>query len=179
MFTLVGCESTSTQSQHLATPSATEPLHSGSPTDGMTQGGTPEFVEYEGLIAELEEWERKTPLPDGASIVRPVDPGPYPIDDQGNLGVDVWQVGFGQLLVEEGAFCLWTKVWLDSRGTDSETAASALTQMRAFLDSDTFKIAYDPESAQPVIEDAVTKAELGDPAPAAQNWDLNCDAYAG
>ncbi len=136
-----------------------------------------EHYPYDGLMWAMDEALALAELPEGTEIVRPVDHGPQPVNNQGDLGVEVWEIGFGQLFVEEGAFCLWQGTWLAARGVDSEQEAKALAEMQHFLTTYTFINSYDPHSAQLVVRDDVERAALGDPSGVMRGWELGCGHY--
>lgn len=142
-----------------------------------TEGTSPDLNEYPGLMIEMDEWEAKTSRPEGTSIVRPVDVGPYPVDDKGTMGVDRFEVGHGRVLVEEGSFCLWLGSWLTNRAVDEEAGRMALTEMLKFPETWTFVETYDPASTQPYLEGVLQKAELGDPTGGGNYWQMNCVDY--
>ncbi len=138
---------------------------------------SPEHYPYDGLMWAMDEVLTFTELPEGTEVFRPVDVGPYVVNSQGGLAVDVWEVGFGHVFVEEGAFCLWMGTWLAVRGVDSEQEAKALAEMQHFLTTYTFLNTYDPHSAQPNTRDRVERAALGDPSGVMRDWELNCSHY--
>lgn len=105
-------------------------------------------------------------LPDGQSY----PPPPFE-DDRG-----LYEVGYGTMVVVNVWNCAWAREYLASNGVDDARASEALTQFAAIVDTDVFREHYDSQSLQPLYEQAIENARLGDPSGVQSIVDGGCRA---
>jgi hypothetical protein len=87
-----------------------------------------------------------------------------------------YQRGYGTTEVVRFWNCAWARTYLAAQGVNPKRADAALTQFAAIMDTDVYKLYYDPLSAYPLFESAVSKAELGDPSDVQAVVDGGCPA---
>lgn len=86
-----------------------------------------------------------------------------------------FQPGYGRALVQQAAICAWFRYWLTGLAAD-DTQASTLAAKEAegFKAWDTYTSA--DQSFRDVIDAAIAKTNLGDPAPMRSFVTNNCPA---
>lgn len=86
-----------------------------------------------------------------------------------------FQPGYGRAMVQQAAICAWFRYWLTALAADDSDASTlAATEAEGFKAWDTYTSA--DQSFRDVIDAAIAKTALGDPAPMRSFVTNNCPA---
>ena len=129
---------------------------SATPTEQPTQEASEEaaFNGLDGAVAEYEAATAEYALPDGYTYPE----SPF-ADSTGS-----YQAGYGATEAVRYWNCAWGRTYLAAQGVDPTAADAALTQFAAIRDTEVYQLYFDPASAYPLFDDAVSKGQLGDPS---------------
>jgi hypothetical protein len=86
-----------------------------------------------------------------------------------------FQPGYGRAMVQQAAICAWFRYWLTGlAANDSDASTLAAEEAEGFKAWDTYTSA--DQSFRDVIDAAISKTNLGDPAPMRSFVTNNCPA---
>lgn len=86
-----------------------------------------------------------------------------------------FQPGYGRAMVQQAAICAWFRYWLAGLAADDSHASTlAAKEAKGFKAWDTYTSA--DQSFRDVIDAAIAKTNLGDPAPMRSFVSNNCPA---
>ena len=123
-----------------------------------------EWTDFDGMVADWERTADTLELPPGASLREP---------ERGDFGEGEQEFSghYGESIAHSEWFCLWEGELLDQSDPDGTEAATAIAQLRLFLETRTFTEDYTGDVG---IVAMVDEAADGDLDRLRNDCDVNC-----
>jgi hypothetical protein len=131
----------------------------------VQQVATTNFLSYSGYVAEYRKSLKSLTWPGNVlPTAKPMN-----TDTTGS-----YEVGAGEGDAVAKWECAWSKEYLDNRSTYPAAAKLALKQYATIRQMPVWHRAYSDPHTQDVTNDAISKAELGDPSVIESLYRANC-----